>query len=123
VPVRSVAKSDLRSPSEIGQASVELIAVAPFIVLVGLLAWQFAVAGHALWMAGNAARVAARAEAVGEDAERAARSALPDGLEEGLQVEPEPSGRVRVAIDLPVLVHGWHSPVAIEASAYLAKPR
>ena len=62
---------------ERGQASVELVAMVPFVLLVGAVVWQLALAGHAAWAGANAARVAARAEAVGRDGERAARSALP----------------------------------------------
>jgi hypothetical protein len=78
-----------------GQASVELIAAIPALVLVTLLVAQLALAGYALWSAGVAARAGARAAYVGGDAERAARSALPGALRgdalvsdrRGLQVE------------------------------------
>jgi hypothetical protein len=44
-----------------GQASVEMVAALPFVLLVGLVAWQLALAGHTAWLTANAARVAARA--------------------------------------------------------------
>ena len=74
---------------ERGQASVELVAAVPFVLLVGLVAWQLVLAGHALSLCANAARVAARAEAVGRDPRAAARSALPRGMEPGLEVVRE----------------------------------
>ena len=77
--------------SQSGQASVEMVAVIPFLILAALAAWQIALAGHALWLTAGAARAAARAETVGANAERAARSALPDSMERGL-VRRAPAG-------------------------------
>ena len=48
-----------------GQASVELVAAIPALVLVTLLVAQLALAGYALWSAGVAARAGARAAYVG----------------------------------------------------------
>lgn len=107
------------SRSERGQASVELVAVVPFVVLVGAVCWQLALAGHAAWMCAHAARAGARAEAVGRDPRAAALSALPAGLERGLRVERRGRGRVRVRLRLPLLVHGWRGPLAISATASL----
>jgi len=50
---------------EVGQASVETVALLPLVVLVGALLWQAVVAGQALWLSAAAARAAARAAAVG----------------------------------------------------------
>jgi pilus assembly protein CpaE len=52
---------------ERGQASVELLGALPAALLVAAIGWQLLLAGQASWLAGNAARVAARAAAVGED--------------------------------------------------------
>src|SRR5829696_1033606 len=87
-----------------GQASVEMIATLPAVLLVGLLVWQLAVAGHAAWACANAARVAARAAAVDRDAEKAARSALPRRLEEGLRVSKLDDGAIDVRVRVPLLV-------------------
>jgi hypothetical protein len=92
--------------SEDGQASVELVALLPLVVLVGALLWQAIVAGQALWLSAAAARSAARAAAIGGDAEAAARGALPARLEEGLRVRTIGAG-VRVAVRVPsVLTSG-----------------
>src|SRR5436189_5851972 len=104
--------------SEMGQASVELVAVVPFIVLVSAVCWQLALAGHTAWLCANAARAAARAEAVGRDGRAAARSALPDALERGLIVSQR-GGGVRVRVRVPLLFHGWRSPLAVAARAQL----
>lgn len=118
----------MRPPSnhargESGQASVELIAVAPLVLLVAALAWQLVLAGHAAWMCANAARVAARAEAVGRNPERAARSALPAALERGLQVERRRAGGVTVHVRVPLLLPRPRAPVSIAASASLGGER
>lgn len=102
-----------------GQASVELVAILPFVLLLGLVLWQLVLAGHTAWLCANAARVAARAEAVGADGERAARSALPNSLERQLQVERNDSGDVRVRVRVPLVTHRWQMPVSVSASAHL----
>ena len=92
---------------EEGQASVEMAALLPLVVLLAMLLWQAVVAGQALWLSGAAARAAARAAAVGADAEAAARGALPPRLEQGLRVRAVGGGGVRVAIRVPsVLTSG-----------------
>lgn len=105
--------------SERGQASVELIAVLPAVLLVGLLVWQLAVAGHAAWATANAARVAARAVAVERDAEKAARSALPGTLERGLRVRRRENGLVEVGVRIPLVVRAWGSLATVRARARL----
>jgi len=108
-----------RLRSQAGQASVELVAVLPFVLLVGLVLWQLAVAAQAAWLCANAARVGARAEAVGRSARDAARSAVPAGLRDGLRVEHDAGGRVRVRLPVPILVHAWKAPVNVAATAKL----
>src|SRR4051812_8565182 len=90
-----------------GQASVETVALLPLVVLVGALLWQAVVAGQALWLSGAAARAAARAAAIGGDAQAAARDALPPRLEHGLRVRATPDrdgGGIRVAVRIPAVL-------------------
>ena len=47
---------------------MELVAALPLVLLAALVAWQLALAGHAMWLCAHAARVAARADAVGRSA-------------------------------------------------------
>ncbi|HEV3001812.1 MAG TPA: hypothetical protein VGW75_13815, partial [Solirubrobacteraceae bacterium] len=82
--------------SELGQATVELVALLPIIAVVALGAWQVAVAGHAVWAAGAAARAGARAEAVGADPDRAARRLLPSRVRRSATVRAGEDGVVRV---------------------------
>jgi hypothetical protein len=94
---------------ERGQATVELVALLPLVAVLAGALWQAAVAGQAIWLAGSAARAAARASAVGADAGAAARSVLPARLERGLVVTRLGGGRdgVRVTIVIPAIVgHG-----------------
>src|SRR5262249_44569476 len=90
-----------RARSASGQASVELVAALPVVVVIIALAWQAVLAGQAVWHARVAARAAARAHALGTDAERAARAHLPPGLERGLRVATRADGDVHVSIRVP----------------------
>ena len=89
---------------EDGTASVELIAVVPFLLLAVLVAAQLALAGQALWSAGVAARAGARAALVGGEAGAAARRALPPSLRAGAQVSD--AGAVSVRVAVPRLLPG-----------------
>jgi len=87
-----------------GQATVEFVAVLPLLAVVVFGLWQAVVAGQAIWLAGAAARAAARAEALGDDPEPAARDALPPRLEDGLRVRPRDNGAVAVTLRIPSVV-------------------
>ena len=106
---------------ESGQASVEMVGLLPAVVLAAAVAWQLALAGHAAWACANAARVAARAQLVGEDARVAARSALPRHLERGLRVRTRDGSAVRVTVRVPLLLPGVRSPMTVAAAASLGE--
>jgi hypothetical protein len=92
---------------ERGQASVELVALLPLVAVLAGLLWQATVAGQAVWLAGSAARAAARASAVGADARVAARRVLPARLQRGLRVtRAGRGGGVRVEVAIPAIVVG-----------------
>jgi Flp pilus assembly protein TadG len=101
VPPRTVSSAGHR---EGGTASVELVAVVPFLLLAVLVAVQIALAGHALWSASVAVRAGARAALVGEEATAAARRALPPSLRAGSEVGS--SGEVSVRVPVPRLFPG-----------------
>jgi pilus assembly protein CpaE len=108
---------------ERGQASIELVASLPFVLLVGAIVWQLALAGQTAWLTANAARAGARAEAVGHDPAAAARSALPRSLERGLEVERRGAGGVRVSVRIPLLLRVWEGPVRVAAVSSLGGRR
>jgi hypothetical protein len=101
---------------ERGQASVELVAILPALVVCVLIAGHAVAAGWALWSAAGAARAGARAEHVGGDGEAAARRALPGSLRADAEVEG--GDAIRVEVRAPVLLPGSTGPV-LSASASL----
>ena len=105
-----------RLGGERGAVSVELVATLPFIGLALLAAAQIAIAGAALWSAAIAARAGARAEAIGGEAEPAARRALPPPLRAGAEVSDRDGVRVRVRV--PALLPGFPH-VAVGAGSSL----
>ena len=93
----------------------------PVVLLVGAVVWQLALAGHTAWLTAHAARVAARADAIGEGPAEAARSALPRSLDDGLEVRRLASGGVQVSVRVPLLLRSWHTPLRVEAAAWLGR--
>src|SRR3954466_10553252 len=87
-----------------GQASAEFVALLPLLVLLLAGAWQFVLAGEALWHARVAARAAARAQAVGTAPRAAARAHLPTRLEHALRVSEADDGDVRISIRVPAVL-------------------
>ena len=102
--------------SDSGQASVELVAIVPALIVAVLVAAQIGVAGWALWSAGTAARAGARAALVGGEPEAAARSALPAPLRERAKVSGD--DEIEVWVPVPALLPGM-SAVPLEASTAL----
>ena len=96
------SRADNAARGEEGTASVELVAVVPFLLLAVLAAAQIALAGQALWSASVAARAGARAAVVGGDATAAARSALPSSMRGEAKVEE--SDGVSVKVEVPRLI-------------------
>ena len=99
---------------------MELVGVLPFACLLCAIVWQLALAGHAAWAAGAAARAAARAEAVGLDPAAAARGALPRSLEGRLRVSSRGGGAVEVRVGIPAVAGGVLPLGAVRATARFA---
>jgi hypothetical protein len=85
---------------ERGQATVELVAAIPALLLAALLALQLLAAGYALTLADGAAEAGALALASGDSATDAARGALPGWAEENVSVEVH-GGEVSVRLRPP----------------------
>lgn len=105
---------------ENGQASVELVVLLPLLALVAAVLWQAVVAGQAVWLAGTAARAAARAEAVGADAPAAARGVLTPRLGETAKITTAGDGTVTVRVRIPAVVGGARSLGAFSTRARFA---
>jgi pilus assembly protein CpaE len=93
-----------RRERELGQASVELVAVLPALLICAAIAIQLAITGYGLWASASAASAGARAAYVGGDSAGAARSALPLALRRGARVSD--SRGVRVSLQVPGLLPG-----------------
>ena len=105
----------MRFRDERAQATVEMVAVLPALVLACVIAWELVLAGHTAWLAAHGARAAARAVAVGRDGRAAAQS-----VARRASVSSLGGGRVRVSVPVPLLLPGWGSPVRVSATAGLA---
>ena len=94
--------------NERGQASVDLVATIPGLLLLALVAIQLALVGYGLWSAAVAARTGARADYVGADAKAAALGTLPAPLRGDTRVQTDENG-VEVRVAVPSLVPGMGS--------------
>ena len=92
-----------------GQASVEMVAVAPLLVLVTVACLHLAIAGWALWAAEEAARVGVRAGSVDLQARPRALAALPRIFRDDATFELR-KGRARVEVAVPTLMPGVSLP-------------
>ena len=88
-----------------GQASVELVAMLPLLVVVALAVGHVLAAGAAHELAGHAAEAAAIALLRGDDPDEAARSALPAWSRSRVQVRVR-GRRVRVRLEPVAVVPG-----------------
>ena len=88
-----------RSP-ERGQATVELVAALPALLLAALVSLQLLAAGYALTLADGAAEAGALALASGDSADDAVRDALPGWAKQDVSVEVH-GGEVSVRLRPP----------------------
>jgi hypothetical protein len=106
--------------SERGQATVELVAVLPVLLLVALALCQLLAVGYGAVLAGNAAEAGALALAGGGDPAVAARAALPGGAEARAGVHVG-GGRVTVALRPPTLVPALAERLELSSTAVIAR--
>jgi len=106
---------------EVGQSTVELVAVLPGLLLAGLLALQLLVTGYTLTLADGAAEAGALALASGRPAASAARGALPDWAEDDVEVSVR-GGRITVRLRPPSPLPALADRLAVTSSA-VAKPK
>ena len=99
-----------------GQASVELVAALPALLLAALVALQMLAAGYALTLADGAAEAGALALASGRSAPDAARGALPGWARDDVSVSVR-GGRVTVRLRPPSPLHTVADHLAVTSSA------
>jgi hypothetical protein len=102
---------------ERGQASLELVATVPAMVLGGMIALQLAITGYTLHLADGAAEAAALAAAAGTDPESAAVAALPGWASDRVDVSVD-DGRVEVAVRPPAPHPQISSALEVSAAAW-----
>jgi hypothetical protein len=106
---------------EAGQASIELVASLPGLLLAGLLGLQLLATGYAVTLADGAAEAGALALAAGRSPESAVRAALPGWAEGGAQVRVQ-GGEVTVRLRPPSPLPALAQRLAVTSSA-TARPR
>jgi hypothetical protein len=104
-----------------GQATVEVLALAPVIVAIGLGILQLLAVGYASVLAGNAAEAGALALAGGADARDGARQALPGWSRARARVEVD-GGRVEVRLRPPSPLKALADGLEVTATATVEAP-
>jgi hypothetical protein len=99
-----------------GQATVELVAALPALVLAALVALQLLAAGYAMTLADGAAEAGALALASGGSAAAAARAALPGWAEDDVAVKVA-GGEVSVRLRPPSPFGAVADRLSVESSA------
>lgn len=106
--------------AERGQASVELVAAVPAILLVGLLCLQLLATGYAASAADGAAEAGALALAAGRPADEAINAALPEWARERSAVEQQ-GGRLIVTVRPPSPVAPLAEALEVSSSAWVRR--
>jgi hypothetical protein len=104
-----------------GQASVELVAGLPALLLAGLVCFQLLAVGYCLTLADGAAEAGALALAAGRPPEPAARAALPGWARGRVGVEVR-GGRVAVRLNPPAVVPPLAEALSVDSSAWARRP-
>lgn len=107
--------------AEHGQASVELLALLPLLVALGLAGLQLLAVGYAAVLAGNAAEAGALGLAGGGDARAEVREALPGWSRAGAQTEVR-GGLVTVRLRPPALLRALAERLEVTARAEVEAP-
>ena len=104
-----------------GQASIELLAGLPALLLAGLICLQMLATGYAAHLADGAAESGALALAAGRPAEPAIRAALPGWAHDRVAID-QSGGRLTVSIDPPSPVAGVGRVLEVHSSAWVRRP-
>jgi len=106
---------------EDGQATVEMLAAIPILLLAGTVALQLLLAGYALTLADGAAEVGALALAAGRPARGAALDALPGWAADRTEVRVR-GGEVTVRLRPPSPLPAIADRLAVTSTAYARPP-
>jgi len=110
-----------RAGHSAGQATVELVAALPALLLAGFLVLQLLATGYALTLVDGAAEAGALALASGRPATAAVRDALPGWAEGDVEVSVR-GGRVTVQLRPPSPLPAIAERLAVTSTA-VARPR
>jgi hypothetical protein len=115
------ARARAAGRSELGQASVELLAFVPLVLAVALVAAQLLAVGYSSVLAGNAAEAGALALAGGGDVRAAVRRALPSWSRTKARVTVT-RGEVQVELRSPTLLRALAGDLEVSATAAVEAP-
>jgi hypothetical protein len=104
-----------------GQASVEMLAAVPGLVLAAVLCLQLLATGYALTLADGAAEAGAIALVSGLPPEPAVEAALPDWSADRVEVEVE-GGRLTVRVRPPSPLAAVGRALEVSSSAWVRRP-
>jgi hypothetical protein len=107
--------------TEEGQASLELLAGLPALVLAGLVALQLLAAGYSLTLADGAAEAGAMALATGKPAAPAVREALPGWARNRVHLDVD-GGRLTVRLEPPSPLATLARRLEVSSSAWVRTP-
>lgn len=107
---------------EAGQATVELLAAIPLLLLAGSVALQLLLAGYALTLADGAAEAGALALASGRPAKAAVVRSLPGWAEADGDVVVR-GGEVTVRVQPPSLLSAVGDRLTVTSTSYARPPR
>jgi hypothetical protein len=105
---------------EQGQATAELLAAIPLLLVTGAIALQLLLAGYALTLADGAAEAGALAVAAGRPAKSAAEDSLPSWAEDKAEIAVR-GGEVTVQLAPPSLLAGVADRLVMSSSSF-ARP-
>jgi hypothetical protein len=105
-----------------GQASIELLAGVPALLLSGLIALQLLATGYSLTLADGAVEAGAMALAAGRPAAPAVREALPGWARDRVRVGVD-GGKLTVRLRPPSLLARVARRLEVSSSAWVRTPR
>ena len=105
-----------------GQASVELLAGVPALLLAGAVSLQLLAVGYTATLADGAAESGALALAAGRSARPAVREALPGWTDGRVRIDVR-SGRIEVELSPPSPLRGLSERLSVSSSVWVRRPR